>query len=164
MTDNQKKPSSKTTTAETDEVGSTTTERVHIGTIWAIQYWRELFNFRFDRYLIIQVIPGVYGLALAGIICGLLFISVEAFMQSIWRGLFYLFVGAPFLFLLLASFLRATLELYIVLFRMAKDLDDLAGISETVDRLGGMSEAVADMVSITRGFPLLRLFSRRDKE
>ena len=50
------------------------------GFFWIVQYWRELFNFRFDKYMIIQVLPGVYGIALFGIGLGLLYLCVEAFM------------------------------------------------------------------------------------
>ena len=44
--------------------GDAVNERLRRGLFWALQYWRELFNFRFDKYMIIQVIPGVYGVAL----------------------------------------------------------------------------------------------------
>jgi hypothetical protein len=42
-------------------------EKVRRGCFWVVQYWRELFNFKFDKYMIIQVMPGVYGIALAPI-------------------------------------------------------------------------------------------------
>ena len=163
MTENQQKPSSKATAGEGSK-NERTRRQVRIGTIWAIQYWRELFNFRFDRYFIIQVIPGVYGLAVVGIAGVLLYTSFEAFLQSTWRGLFYLFVGTPLLFLLSASILRAFLEFYMVIFRIAEDLDQLAGISDTVNKLGDMSETVDNMVSMTRDFSLWGLITGRNKE
>ena len=59
-------------------------EKLRRGFFWIVQYWRELFNFRFDKYMIIQVLPGVYGIALAAIAMGLLYLCVEAFMASTW--------------------------------------------------------------------------------
>ena len=32
-------------------------EKVRRGCFWVVQYWRELFNFKFDKYMIIQVMP-----------------------------------------------------------------------------------------------------------
>lgn len=163
MTEHQQKPSSKPAYNKRAEL-ERNEQRVRIGTIWAIQYWRGLFNFRFDRYLIIQVIPGVYGLAVVGVASVLLYASFEAFLQSTWRGLLYLFVGTPFLFLLSVSIIRALLEFYMVIFRIAEDLDQLAGISDTVNKLGDMSETVDNMVSMTRDFSLWSLITGRNKE
>lgn len=131
-------------------------ERLRIGIIWVIQYWRELFNFRFDKYMIIQVIPGVYGLALVAIAMGLLYLSVEAFLQSSWRGLFYFFIAAPLTFLVLASVLRALLEFYMVIFRISENVDELVGIRDTVDRLSGISDSVDEMTALTRRLPFWR--------
>ena len=135
--------------------------RIRRSAIWVVQYWRELFNFRFDKYMIIQVIPGVYGLALAAIGMGLLYLSVEAFLQSTWRGLFYLFVAAPLSFLVLASVLRALLEFYMVIFRISEHVDELVGIRDTVDRLGGISDSVDEMTALTRRLPFWRALTRR---
>jgi hypothetical protein len=29
-------------------------DRMRRGLFWVVQYWRELFNFKFDKYMIIQ--------------------------------------------------------------------------------------------------------------
>ncbi|MED5238906.1 MAG: DUF4282 domain-containing protein [Pseudomonadota bacterium] len=129
------------------------------GFFWVVQYWRELFNFRFDKYMIIQVLPGVYGIALTVIAMGLLYLCVEAFMASTWRGLFYFFVAAPVTFLVLASVLRALLEFYMVVFKISEHVDELVGLRDTVDRLSGIGDTVDEMVSVTRRIPFWRVLS-----
>ena len=128
-------------------------DKFRLAVIWVVQYWKELFNFRFDKYMIIQVIPGVYGLALVAIGVGLLYISIEAFVQSTWRGIFYLFFAAPLTFLVLASVLRALLEFYMVVFRISEHVDELVGIRDTVDRLSGISDSVDEVAALTRRIP-----------
>ncbi|KGD63974.1 hypothetical protein Y5S_02742 [Alcanivorax nanhaiticus] len=136
-------------------------EKLRRGFFWIVQYWRELFNFRFDKYMIIQVLPGVYGIALAAIAMGLLYLCVEAFMASTWRGLFYFFVAAPVTFLVLASVLRALLEFYMVVFKISEHVDELVGLRDTVDRLSGIGDTVDEMVSVTRRIPFWRVLSGR---
>ncbi|ASK34508.1 hypothetical protein CEK62_08980 [Alcanivorax sp. N3-2A] len=126
---------------------------------WSLQYWRELFSFKFDKYMIIQVIPGVYGVALVGIGLGLLYLCVDAFTVSTWRGLFFLFIGGPIGFLVLASTLRALLEFYMVVFKISQHVDELAGLRDTVDRLSGISDSVDEMVSVTRRIPFWKALS-----
>lgn len=138
-------------------------ERVRRALIWVIQYWRELFNFRFDKYMIIQVIPGVYGLALTGLAVALIYLSVEAFLNSPWRGLFYFFFAAPLTFLLAASILRALLEFYIVIFRIAENVDELVGMRDTVDRLSGISSTVDELSNMTRKLPFWKAMTSRKR-
>lgn len=126
---------------------------------WSLQYWRELFNFKFDKYMIIQVIPGVYGVALVGIALGLLYLCLDAFSVSTWRGLFFLFIGGPIGFLVLATSLRALLEFYMVVFKISKHVDELVGLRDTVDRLSGISDSVDEMVSVTRRIPFWKALS-----
>lgn len=135
--------------------------RLRRGFFWVVQYWRELFNFRFDKYMIIQVLPGVYGIALVAIGMGLLYVCVEAFMASPWRGLFYFFIAAPVTFLVLASVLRALLEFYMVVFKISEHVDELVGLRDTVDRLSGIGDTVDEMVTVTRRIPFWRVLSGR---
>ncbi|MCU5782404.1 hypothetical protein MA04_01704 [Alcanivorax balearicus MACL04] len=147
----------------TPEAGATTppaqdpfNEKLRRGLFWMVQYWKELVSFRFDRYMIIQVIPGVYGVALTAIALGLLYLTVEAFMTSTWRGLFFLFIGAPLGFLFMASALRALLEFYMVVFKISEHVDQLVGLRDTVDRLSGIGDTVDEMVAVTRRIPFWR--------
>lgn len=134
-------------------------ENFRRGLFWSIQYWRELFNFSFDKYMIIQALPGLYGLLLLALILTILFWVGMAFVQDLWLGLFALLVPAPITFLVAASLLRALLEFYIVIFKMSEHVDELVGLRDTVDRLSGISDTVDQMVSVTRRIPFWKAIS-----
>ena len=134
-------------------------DRMRRGLFWVVQYWRELFNFKFDKYMIIQVLPGVYGIALVAIACALIYVCVEAFMASTWRGLFYFFFAAPLTFLVLASVLRALLEFYMVVFKISEHVDEPVGLRDTVDRLSGIGASVDEMGAGPRRIPFWRALS-----
>ena len=134
-------------------------EKFRRGLFWCLEYWRQLFNFRFDKYMIIQVLPGVYGMLLFAIVLTIIFWCGVAFMKSIWLGLFVLFIPAPITFLVSASLIRALLEFYVVVFKMSEHVDELVGLRDTVDRLSGISDTVDEMVSVTRRIPFWRAIS-----
>ncbi|EKF72845.1 hypothetical protein A11A3_16652 [Alcanivorax hongdengensis A-11-3] len=133
--------------------------KIRRAVFWVVQYWRELFNFRFDKYMIIQVIPGVYGMMLVAIVSALTYLCVDAFLDSTLKGLFYTFFAAPLGFLVSASVLRALLEFYMVVFKISEHVDELVGLRDTVDRLSGISDSVDEMVSVTRRIPFWRALS-----
>lgn len=136
-------------------------EKLRRALFWCVQYWRELFNFRFDKYMIIQVLPGVYAMLLIALALSILFWCGLAFTKDIWLGLFVTFVPAPIAFLVSASLLRALLEFYMVVFKISEHVDELVGLRDTVDRLSGISDTVDEMVSVTRRIPFWRAMSRR---
>jgi hypothetical protein len=129
---------------------------------WCLQYWRELLNFRFDKYMIVQVLPGVYGILLAALVLSILYATVMAFMKGFWYGVGFLILPAPLGFLVVASVLRALLEFYLVVFRISEHVDELVGLRDTVDRLSGISDTVDEMVSVTRRIPFWKAMSRRN--
>ncbi len=128
---------------------------------WCIQYWRELLDFKFDKYMIIQVLPGVYGILLAALSLTIIGATVMAFMKGFWYGVGFLILPAPLGFLVVASVLRALLEFYLVVFRISEHVDELVGLRDTVDRLSGISDTVDEMVSVTRRIPFWKAMSRR---
>ena len=128
---------------------------------WCIQYWRELLNFKFDKYMIVQVLPGVYGILLAALSLSILGATVMAFMKGFWYGIGFLILPAPLGFLVAASVLRALLEFYLVVFRISEHVDELVGLRDTVDRLSGISDTVDEMGSVTRRIPFWKAMSRR---
>jgi len=136
-------------------------ERIRRGVFWCTQYWRELFNFSFDKYMIIQVLPGVYGMLLFALALTIMFWCGVAFMQNIWLGIFAVLVPAPIAFLVCASLLRALLEFYMVVFKISEHVDELVGLRDTVDRLSGIGDTVDEMVSVTRRIPFWRAMSGR---
>lgn len=133
--------------------------RLRLWLIWSIQYWRELLNFRFDNYMIVQVLPGVYGLLLAGIALSLIFFTVVAFRTNLWYGLYFLIIVLPLGFLVAASVLRGVLEFYLVVFRISEKVDDLVGIRDTVDRFSSIGQTVDQMVNVTRKLPFWKAIS-----
>lgn len=134
-------------------------EKFRRGLFWCLEYWRELFNFRFDKYMIIQVLPGVYGMLLGALVLTIIFWCGVAFMKNIWIGVGATFFVAPIAFLVFASLLRALLEFYMVIFKMAEHVDELVGLRDTVDRLSGISDTVDEMVSVTRRIPFWKAIS-----
>ncbi|MBQ0752989.1 MAG: DUF4282 domain-containing protein [Gammaproteobacteria bacterium] len=128
-------------------------EKFRRGLFWCLEYWRELFNFRFDKYMIIQMLPGVYGMLLGALVLTIIFWCGIAFMKNFWLGLGATFFAAPIAFLVCASLLRALLEFYLVIFKMAEHVDELVGLRDTVDRLSGISDTVDEMVAVTRRIP-----------
>lgn len=105
----------------------------------------KLFSFRFDKYVIIQVLPVVYGLALLAATVGLGYLCFEAYFHSVWRGLFYTFIAAPLTFIVLAAVLRALLEFYRVMFHIAEHMDSLVGIRDTVEALAGIDDSIKEI-------------------
>lgn len=134
-------------------------EKFRRGLFWCVEYWRELFNFRFDKYMIIQMLPGVYGMLLVALVLTIMFWCGVAFMKNVWLGLGATFFAAPIAFLVCASLLRALLEFYLVIFKMAEHVDELVGLRDTVDRLSGISDTVDEMVSVTRRIPFWKAIS-----
>ena len=134
-------------------------EKLRRGMFWCLEYWRELFNFRFDKYMIIQVLPGVYGMLLFALLLTIMFWCGVAFMKNIWLGIFAVLIPAPIAFLVCASALRALLEFYMVVFKISEHVDELVGLRDTVDRLSGISDSVDEMVSVTRRIPFWRVIS-----
>jgi hypothetical protein len=133
-------------------------EKARRAGLWLVQYWKALFDFSFDKYMIIQMLPILYGMMLFAIGAGILYLIVEAFLSgSAWRGFFYLFFAGPLTFVVLASLLRAMLEFYMVIFRIAEDVDELLGVRDTVDKLSGLSDTVDEMASMTRRIPFWKV-------
>ena len=129
---------------------------------WVIQYWRGLFDFSFKKYFIIQMLPMVYGCLLVALAMGILYFVIEIFITGdVVRGCLYLFVAGPIVFLVAASIIRATIEFYMVIFRIAEDVDELVGIRDTVDKLSGIREAVDQMTNVTKHIPFWSMLGRR---
>lgn len=133
---------------------------------WIIQYWKGLLDFSFDKYFIYQMLPMVYGTMLVGIAAAIFYFVVETFVAGhIFRGLLFLFVAGPFSFLVIASVIRAAIELYMVIFRIAEDVDELVGIRDTMEKLSGLGDAVDQMSAVTSHIPFFkRLNDKRRSE
>ena len=96
-----------------------------------------LFDFSFSKFITVQMFPVLYGVILASTLMGVIYLTVEAFFTSWWRGLFYLFVAGPIGFITVATITRALMEFYIVVFRIAENMDEIRVITE---RFSGISQ------------------------
>lgn len=100
-------------------------------------YLNILFDLRFSRYLTVQLLPLLYVILVIGGV-GVIGQQVwDAFADSTRRGLIYVLVS-PFAVLVWASACRATTEFLLVVFRMSQDVQTLASIKPTVDRLDNL--------------------------
>lgn len=138
--------------------------RYKVAIVWCIEYLKGLANLHFSRYMMVQVLPGVYGLIMAALLLSLAFFSYIAFTSGVGYGLYFLFIIAPVTFLVVASLVRAVLEFYQVVFRISENLDQLVGIRDTVDRLSNISDTVDQVVRVTRHVPFWGLLSGKAKE
>jgi len=124
-------------------------------------YFSTLFDFSFTRFITVQMFPVLYGVILAATLTGVVYLTVEAFLTSWWRGLFYLFIAGPMGFITIATITRALMEFYLVVFRIYEDMDDIRIISK---RLSGLSESMESVTGITRRFPFIGGTNGKAKE
>jgi hypothetical protein len=96
-----------------------------------------LCDLRFSRYLTVQMLPILYVLLVIGGVGVIGQFVWDAFAQSLLRGITFL-VTAPVAVLIWASACRAITEFLLVVFRMSEDVNRLAGIRPTVDKLDQM--------------------------
>ncbi len=113
-------------------------------------YFTTLFDFSFSRFITVQMFPVLYGVILASTLIAALYLTIEAFVSSWWRGLFYLFIAAPIGFITVATITRAMMEFYIVVFRVAENMDEIRIITE---RFSGISQSVESMRDLTKRIP-----------
>lgn len=116
----------------------------------ASRYLGTLFDFSFSRFITIQMFPAIYGIILATTLFGIMYLTVEAFIVSIPRGLFYLFVAGPIAFLGIATITRALMELYLVIFKIAENIDEMRLVTEN---FSGISQTVGGVKDFTKRLP-----------
>lgn len=116
----------------------------------ASRFLGTLFDFSFSRFITIQMFPAIYGIILATTLFGIMYLTVEAFIVSIPRGLFYLLVAGPIAFLGIATITRAVMEFYLVVFRIAENIDEMRVVTES---FSGISETVGGVKDFTKRLP-----------
>lgn len=117
-------------------------------------FFRTLFDFSFAKFITVQMFPALYGIILASSLVGIFYFIFEAFIDSLWKGLFYLTVAGPVAFIAIAAVTRALMELYIVIFRMAENVEEIHMMSR---KLTGFSNTVDGMRDLTRKLPIWNL-------
>lgn len=120
-------------------------------------YLRGLLDFRFSTYITIQALPWLYGLMIVTSFAAVGWLVLGAWLESPWRGGLALLLS-PLLLLFLVSVARGLLEFYIVIFRIAEDLDELVEIRESVDKLTDFTNLPS---TLTRKIPLLDILAGR---
>lgn len=97
-------------------------------------YVKLLFDLSFTHYLTIKMLPIFY---LIIVMSGLGFIAYmlwAGFNDSLWRGLLYT-LASPMAALFWISACRATTEFLLAVFRMSANVERLAELKNTADRL-----------------------------
>jgi hypothetical protein len=82
----------------------------------------------------------------------LAYITVESFMISLSRGLFFLMVITPISMLFVCMVTKAFLELYMAMFKMASNVEQ---VTNSLDQLSDISSALDSVRSITRLIPFM---------
>lgn len=124
-------------------------------------FFRTLFDFSFSKFITVQMFPALYGIILAASLVGIFYYIFEAFLESLWKGLFYLTVAGPVAFIAIAAITRALMELYIVIFRLAENVDEIYLMSQ---KLSGFSNTVDGMREMTRKLPIWNLVNSSKTE
>lgn len=97
-------------------------------------YFRLLFDLSFNQYLTLKMLPIFYVIIVIagmGVIGQLVW---DAYGHSTWRGMLYT-LASPMAALFWVSACRATTEFLLAVFRMSGNVQRLAQITDTVDRL-----------------------------
>ncbi|CBL45718.1 Hypothetical protein HDN1F_21350 [gamma proteobacterium HdN1] len=124
-------------------------------------FFSTLFDFSFANFITVQMFPAIYGIILASSLVGIGYLTFEAFMETLWKGAFYLTVAGPVAFIAIAVITRALMELYIVIFRLAANVDELYALSQ---KLTGVANTMDGVREITRKLPLWNLVGSKTEE
>jgi len=124
-------------------------------------FFTTLFDFSFSRFITVQMFPVLYGVILASTLVAAVYFTIEAFFTGWIRGLFYLFVAAPIGFITVATITRALMEFYIVVFRIAENMDEIRIVTE---RFSGISQSMESMRDLTRLIPFWKTAGGKQTE
>lgn len=125
------------------------------------RYFTTLFDFSFSEFITIQMFPIIYGVMLASTLFGIIYLTVEAFLISIPRGLFYLCVAGPIAFIAIATILRAVMEFYMVVFRIAENIDDMQLLTK---KFTGITNTMDEMKGFTKRLPFWTMKNKQDQQ
>ncbi len=125
------------------------------------RFFSMLFDFSFSEFITVQMFPVLYGVVLSSTLFALIYLTVEAFLVSIPRGLFYLFLAGPVTFIAIATILRAVMGFYIVVFRIAENVDEMR---ITAGKLSGITNTMDEVRGITRKIPFWNIMGKSGDE
>lgn len=117
-----------------------------------LDYFRTLLlDVRFETYISLQIIPLVYLLVLLVSPVAMAWLVWLAFAINTSTGMTALLLS-PFVYLAWISCCRVVLELLMVVFRITDQLDEVAVMRESVDKLSTLSEVTVFTRPFTRFF------------
>ncbi|GEM_PF-1125091 len=96
-------------------------------------FWKSLFDFEFKEFITVRLASLIYMLAIILISLFTLAFIVDGFSISFLAGILYLIIS-PIIFLILVTGTRVWLEITVVIFDIARNLEDVAKILKTEKR------------------------------
>jgi hypothetical protein len=90
-----------------------------------VNFLRALFDFSFRQFISPRIMKFLYVLSM--IFAALLSLSlvIVGFESSMWIGILALLIGAPLLFLFMVISNRVVLELILIIYRMADNMENI---------------------------------------
>ena len=124
-----------------------------------LSFFQMLFDFSFSKFITVQMFPALYFVILASTLFAILYLCFEAFLTSIARGMFFLFIAGPITFIAIATVVRALMEFYIVVFRIAENIDDMRLLS---NKLTGLTDTMDEVKGLTRKLPFWNIMGYKN--
>lgn len=124
-----------------------------------LSFFQMLFDFSFSKFITVQMFPALYFVILASSLFAILYLCFEAFLTSITRGMFFLFIAGPITFIAIATVVRALMEFYIVVFRIAENIDDMRLLS---NKLTGLTDTMDEVKGLTRKLPFWNIMGYKN--
>jgi len=120
-----------------------------------------LFDLQFETIITTQMLPVIYGLALALAGFASLYTVIWAFGQEWWLGLTWLLLAGPALFIALAITIRVVLEFVLTVFKLGVYVELLGS---QVDSIAGQTEGIAEDLPRIRFWKSLTRRGDRDRK
>jgi len=126
-----------------------------------LTFFQMLFDFSFSKFITVQMFPVLYFVILASTLFAILYLCFEAFLTSMTRGAFFLFVAGPITFIAIATIVRAVMEFYIVVFRIAENIDEMRMLS---NKITGLTDTMDGVKGLTRKLPFWNIMSYKNTD
>ncbi len=126
-----------------------------------LTFFQMLFDFSFSKFITVQMFPALYFVILASTLFAILYLCFEAFLTSIARGMFFLFIAGPITFIAIATVVRALMEFYIVVFRIAENIDDMRLLS---NKITGLTDTMDEVKGLTRKLPFWNIMGYKNSQ
>ncbi len=113
---------------------------------WISEFIRALFDLSFSEVITLKMLPLVYGLAMIALAMGTIYLFIDIFLASPWRGIFYLVFIAPVFFIFGTAAIRSVLEFFSAVFRIRSLMIGMnTGLQHLEGCMGQLSEQMKNM-------------------